>query len=107
MFISDDLLNPNQKKVLAELYLKRNYDEVWCKPNRGWITHKQLAELCDFKHTGTAIGCLQSFKKQEWVESKKITQLDNQNIFFFRLTNECYQYLRDIGGMQRDSLFGV
>ena len=83
MFISDDLLNPNQKKVVAELYLKRNYDEGWYKPNRGWITSKQLAELCNFKHTGTAVGCLQGFKKQGWVESKQITQLDNHDTIFF------------------------
>lgn len=107
MFISDTLLNSNQKKVLAELYLKRDYDEGWCKPNKGWITRKQLTELCNFKQTGTATGCVQSFKMQGWVKSKQITQLDNRDIFFFRLTDECYQYLKNIGKAQRGSLFGI
>ena len=88
------VLNKNQAKVLSLLIEKRDNDEYWRRPYRGWMTSSSIKNEGNFEKCATVTGCLVAFMKKDIVECQSITSIDGKITKFFRISDEFYSSLK-------------
>lgn len=94
MNFKDIKSNINQTKVLSILIEKRDNDEYWRTPNKGWMTSSSIKNEGNFERCATVTACLQSFRKRNIIECQSATSIDGKITKFFRITDEFYNSLK-------------